>query len=169
MTAALVACGGPPPHTESSSPPAPSAAERQLPACGASVPGADLTGWHEVTAQRFVFCVPGDWREGPRRDTLAAASGEWRGTNGWVRWAVGPFKPGPRVAVPFNERATATAWIGGREAHIDRTGLPQSYTTTVRWPATRDAPVLRLVIWAPDRATSDRYMTIANTVRFTAP
>ena len=61
------------------------AAERP---CTVTLPGADLSGWKEVRATGFTFCVPANWRpSGRARGGVDART--WRGGSGSITWGKG--------------------------------------------------------------------------------
>src|SRR5687767_11723209 len=46
-------------------------------ACRAVIEGANLSGWKEVHAEGFAFCVPADWRVSGRFAERGTARVEW--------------------------------------------------------------------------------------------
>jgi hypothetical protein len=83
--------------------------------CAVTLAGADLTGWKEVRATGFTFCVPGEWRSfGRARGGTDAPT--WRSGSSTITWGTGNYR-GKVVTTTIT-----TVVIEGRAAG----GLPSS-------------------------------------------
>lgn len=143
--------------------------------CTAVVPGADLTGWREVRATGFTFCVPASWRPAGRaRNGVDART--WRGGGGEVKWGTGshrsvvtvttvvsgPVSAMPQPAVQVNRLSEV---IGGRVADLWDNEFDGNFHTGAAW----NAPAMYVAGESRDRATARLQLQVFRTVRFTQP
>lgn len=140
------------------------ASRRSVSACETG-PG-DASAWQPVETPALAFCVPPGWAAMPV--PRGAATGRWRGPDGWAEWWVGPFP----LALP-PERPERGRGKGDWAPRADRPA--ETYVTwdasgvsgRTHWPATDDAPavVLRTEGAAGDTSGS-LHGAILGTVRF---
>lgn len=85
LSVLLVPCGAAAQEAPQAGTPA---AERP---CAVTLPGADLSGWKEVRATGFTFCVPATWRpSGRARNGVDPHT--WRAGSGSVTWGTGTYR-----------------------------------------------------------------------------
>ena len=128
--------------------------------CSATVPDVDVSGWRQVPAQGFTFCLPTDWRGGARA---------WRSDNARLEWSVGPSAG----RVPFSvsragganiDRREYNEAIGGRSARLLRFRNGTDFVVNAEWT---DAAINFTGV-APTLASADLLLAIYRTVRFSS-
>jgi hypothetical protein len=153
------------------------AAARETPACRVRVNDRDLTGWREVRANGFTFCVPPDWRpRGRGRNGMDARA--WRGAEGELRWGTGgersPFVGREVVRVPAGEPMTVprpptvhshTELVGGAEAVVRDNVFGGEHLVGAWW----ESPAAQIDGRADNAAGAALLLDICRTVRFTPP
>jgi hypothetical protein len=143
--------------------------EDGLPPCTAELPEVNLTGWKEVQADGFTFCLPRDWK---------ADSQEWMRGRSRLWWDYGPLAaPRPRpVPVDMQSGMAArrvlrpsdtppldtTETIGGRPARLTRAANPIDFATTAVW----QTPQIHFRGYAQDLETANLELDVYRTVRF---
>lgn len=157
--------------------PPPSTAEQVRP-CTAVVPGADLTGWREVRATGFTFCVPASWRpSGRARNGVDART--WRGGGGEVKWGTGTDRSvktvttvstvvsGPVSSIPqaTGQVNRPSEVIDGRRADLWENQFEGKFYTGAEW----NAPAVYLAGESRDGATARLQLQVVRTVRFSRP
>ena len=156
---------------QSAGPPASVESPTPMGACTARVLNVDLSGWREVRATGFTFCVPADWTQRDRQWQLRSSSVEWNTgdpppRSGRFKVVVAPAgSPVPATSggIPRPEdRFNATETIGGRRAELNRAKMGDRYQTSARW----QAPNVYLDGEAGNLAAAELHLTIYRTVRF---
>lgn len=146
--------------------------------CAATVPGTDLTGWREVRATGFTFCVPAGWRAVGRVRKNGVDARTWRGGGGEVKWGTGEYRSvatattvtvvsGPVSAIPrpSGNVNRYSEVIGGKRADLwDNEREGRSYTGA-EW----SAPAVYVAGESRDRATARLQLQVIRTVRFAQP
>jgi hypothetical protein len=177
----LVPCGSAAQETPQPSAPA------DEPACAVTLAGADLTGWKEVRATGFTFCVPGGWRpSGRARNGVDART--WRSGSSSVAWGTevperirvattttvvvvtdrsvgGTAPPPPTPMVPGRVR-TFSEVIGGTPADLWDNEFEGVHYTGAKWSTPR--PVYVTGESRDDRSASIQ-LQVYRTVRFMQP
>lgn len=154
---------------------APANPDQEVRPCTAVVPGTDLTGWKEVQATGFTFCVPASWRPVGRAHNGVDAR-TWRGGGGELKWGFGTHRAvatattvvsGPVSAIPrprgqVNRHSEV---IGGKRADLWDNELEGSSYTGAEW----GAPAMYVSGESRDRATARLQLQVIRTVRFSQP
>lgn len=144
--------------------------------CTAVVPGTDLTGWKEVRARGFTFCVPASWRSSGRaRKGVDART--WRGGGGEVTWGLGDHRStrvvtttvvtvragDPLPEAPPGQVNRFTEVIGGSLAELWDNQFDGERYTGAKWAR----PSVHLAGESHDAGTSHIQLQVYRTVRFT--
>ena len=143
--------------------------------CTVTLPGADLSGWKEVRATGFTFCVPANWRPSGRARGGVDA-GTWRGGSGSITWGVGAYRPQEvvtRVVVvgdgspdpgPPGQVRRFPEVIGGAAADLWDNQFDGKHYTGAEWRS-RSAYISGD---SRDGGTANLQLRVYRTVRFTA-
>jgi hypothetical protein len=144
-------------------------------ACTVTVPGTDLTGWREVQASGFTFCVPANWRPAGRgRGGVDART--WRGGGGEVKWGAGKYRSARVVTRVVTVRAgnplpqpngvnRFAEVIGGSAADLWNNELEGDFFTGAQW----NRPEVYLAGESRDAVTARLQLQVFRTVRFSQP
>jgi hypothetical protein len=139
------------------------------------VPGTDLTGWKEVQATGFTFCVPANWRPAGRaRDGVDART--WRGGGGEVKWGTGEYRSSKVVTRVVTVRAgnplpeppgvkRFSEVIGGKLADLHDNEFEGDFYTGAKWTN----PAVYVVGESRDAPTARLHLQVFRTVRFAQP
>ncbi|HEX8211492.1 MAG TPA: hypothetical protein VF584_15075 [Longimicrobium sp.] len=143
--------------------------------CTVTVPGADLTGWREVRATGFTFCVPAGWRPvGRVRNGVDAST--WRGGGGEVKWGTGEYRSGKVVTRVVSVRAgnplpeptgvkRFSEVIGGKLADLYDNEFEGDFYTGAKWTN----PAVYVAGESRDAVTARLQLQVFRTVRFSVP
>ena len=152
--------------------PAPAELATPVVPCAAQVPDADLSGWREVRASGFTFCVPGNWTGRGQRWQLRGSRIDWTTAERVVR--AEPVTAAGRIpaaiieaggGLPSPDRFTTTESIGGRLANLVRDKVSGKFQTSAEWLE----PRINFDGEAGDLPSAELQLTIYRTVRFIPP
>lgn len=155
----------------------PATTDPEVRPCSVTVPGTDVTGWKEVRAAGFTFCVPASWRPAGRaRNGVDART--WRGAGGEVAWGTGTYRStttittvvtvrsgDPLPAPPAGQVNRFAEVIGGSVADLWDNQFDGKHYTGAKWAR----PSVYVAGESRDAMTARLQLHVYRTVRFAQP